>query len=361
MRVRRSRGDSASVLVLACSACNSAHSGSPLAARAASRSSMPARHVSHWTTRRAGLMRPRSQAITTAGVRFSSAAMASCVRPSRWRVAMSCSGDTDEAWPRRRAPATRLAPVGAGGVASHLRTSWHRGLGRWRICLLRGGWPGAYGASSTASSISRLVSRAAPAGEGGHDNGKPGESRGRKALEATAGPGDRTAMLVQPPNGLRGEGLVMRPADGHADQTEPHVPAGPARAAAPPARPPVPPTQASERFAAALRAAAATGATNVGALREAVRAYVGTRRDAGDPPERALIAVKERVGDALRRAAGYAEERCERAAPAGRALGDRSVLSCRLNPPVRHGDLGRRRTRIRLQPTIRQRNSCAVT
>ncbi len=93
----------------------------------------------------------------------------------------------------------------------------------------------------------------------------------------------------------------MRPADGHADQTEPHIPAGPVRAAAPAARPPVPPTQASERFAAALRAAAATGATNAGALREAVRAYVATRRDAGDPPERALIAVKERVGDALRR------------------------------------------------------------
>ncbi len=108
-------------------------------------------------------------------------------------------------------------------------------------------------------------------------------------------------MLVQPPNGLRGEGLVMRPADGHADQTEPQVPAGPARAAAPAARPPVPPTQSAERFAAALRAAAATGATNVGALREAVRAYVETRREAGDPPERALIAVKERVGDALRR------------------------------------------------------------
>jgi hypothetical protein len=51
-------------------------------------------------------------------VRFSSAAMASCVRPRRWRVAMSCSGDTDEAWPRRRAPATRLAPFGAAGVAS---------------------------------------------------------------------------------------------------------------------------------------------------------------------------------------------------------------------------------------------------
>jgi hypothetical protein len=95
----------------------------------------------------------------------------------------------------------------------------------------------------------------------------------------------------------------MRPADAHADHTEPQDPApGAGRAAGePPARPSVPPTQAAERFAAALRAAAATGATNVAALREAVRAYVETRRDAGDPPERALIAVKERVGDALRR------------------------------------------------------------
>jgi hypothetical protein len=94
----------------------------------------------------------------------------------------------------------------------------------------------------------------------------------------------------------------MCPADAQADETEPHDPApGPRRAAAAPLRPPVPPVQAVERFAAALRAAAATGATSGGPLREAVRAYVETRRDAGDPPERALIAVKERVGDALRR------------------------------------------------------------
>ena len=99
----------------------------------------------------------------------------------------------------------------------------------------------------------------------------------------------------------------MRPADGHADHSEPHDPgtdagrADGSRATGPSAGASVPPTQASERFAAALRAAAATGATNAGPLREAVRAYVETRRDSGDPPERALIAVKERVGDALRR------------------------------------------------------------
>ncbi len=68
-----------------------------------------------------------------------------------------------------------------------------------------------------------------------------------------------------------------------------------------PGRVSVPPIQAAERFAAALRAAAATGATDAGSLREAVRAFAQSRRDAGDAPERALIAVKERVGDALRR------------------------------------------------------------
>ena len=142
MRVRRSRDDSASVPVAACSAWSSVHSGSPLAARAASRSSMPARHVSHCTTRRAGLMRPRSHADTTAGVRFSSAAMASCVRPRRWRVAMSSSGDTDEAWPRRRPAATHSrashspAPRRRGPVASeYLSLAWWP---RWSLwCIQR--------------------------------------------------------------------------------------------------------------------------------------------------------------------------------------------------------------------------------
>jgi len=94
----------------------------------------------------------------------------------------------------------------------------------------------------------------------------------------------------------------MRPADAHADQNQPpHVARGPTRAPAPLR---VPPTLAAERFAAALRAAAATGATDATSLRDAVRAFAESRREAGDPPELALIAVKERVGDALRRRPG---------------------------------------------------------
>lgn len=181
----------------------------------------------------------------------------------------------------------------------YLSLAWWLGGGLW--CIQRG-------VQHRLPRNTRHIGRGGrPAGEGGHDNGKPGESRGRKALEATAGPG-RPARHARPAaERSLGEGLVMRPADGHADHTEPQNPAPSAGRVAgqppgrPPIRPSVPPTQAAERFAAALRAAAATGATNAGPLREAVRAYVETRRDAGDPPERALIAVKERVGDALRR------------------------------------------------------------
>jgi hypothetical protein len=94
----------------------------------------------------------------------------------------------------------------------------------------------------------------------------------------------------------------MRQADAHADQDHPpHATPGPTRSPAPVR---AHPTLAAERFAAALRAAAATGATDAASLREAVRAFAESRRDAGDPPERALIAVKERVGDALRRRPG---------------------------------------------------------
>jgi hypothetical protein len=92
----------------------------------------------------------------------------------------------------------------------------------------------------------------------------------------------------------------MRPADAHADQNQPPD-AAPVRTPAPVRHPP---TLPAERFAAALRAAAATGATDAASLRDAVRAFAESRRDAGDPPERALIAVKERVNDALRRRPG---------------------------------------------------------
>jgi len=88
----------------------------------------------------------------------------------------------------------------------------------------------------------------------------------------------------------------MRPADPHADYTGP---ANPAPASL--ARSPAPPTLATEHFAAALRAAVATGATDALSLRDAVRVFVEVCRGTGDPPERALIAVKERVLDALRR------------------------------------------------------------
>ena len=134
-----------------------------------------------------------------------------------------------------------------------------------------------------------------PAKAGG---AKPGGYRGPGVSGPPRSSGRRTVF---------GEGLAMCPADAPADETEPPQ-TDPAAARVPvlvpvrvPLRVSVPPTQAAERFAAALRAAAATGATDAGSLREAVRAFAQSRRDAGDAPERALIAVKERVGDALRR------------------------------------------------------------
>jgi len=127
IRVRRAFPLSMVVPSPVCSAWRSAHSGSPLAANAASRSSIPARHVSHCTTRCAGLMRPRSHATTTAGVRLSSAAIESGVSPRRRRVAISSSGVTTEAWPPRHNPASRQNPA-------------------QNICLLRADWTRAYGA-----------------------------------------------------------------------------------------------------------------------------------------------------------------------------------------------------------------------
>jgi acetyl esterase/lipase len=89
----------------------------------------------------------------------------------------------------------------------------------------------------------------------------------------------------------------MRPGDAHPDSAGPATP-GPggvddldgARVAA-------------ETFASALRAAIATGATDARTLRDAVRQYVIALRERGAPPERALIAVKEHVFDAVRRRA----------------------------------------------------------
>lgn len=56
----------------------------------------------------------------------------------------------------------------------------------------------------------------------------------------------------------------------------------------------------SDRFSNALRAAVATGAIDTDALRSALRAYVEDLR-VTEPPERALVAVKERVLLALQR------------------------------------------------------------
>jgi len=57
----------------------------------------------------------------------------------------------------------------------------------------------------------------------------------------------------------------------------------------------------SEAFALALRAAIATGVTESESLRNALRTFVDEMRDHHEPPERALIAVKERVAIALHR------------------------------------------------------------
>ena len=57
-----------------------------------------------------------------------------------------------------------------------------------------------------------------------------------------------------------------------------------------------------ERFSNALRAAIATGAVETDALRSSLRTYVEDLR-ANHPPERALVAVKERVLLALQRRA----------------------------------------------------------
>jgi hypothetical protein len=166
------------------------------------------------------------------------------------------------------------------------------------ICLLRGGGARAYGACRIGlEGLPRMweaTTTANPAKAGG---AKPGGYRGSGVSGPPRSSGRRTVF---------GEGLAMCPADAHTDETE--LPqADPAAARLPvlgPVRISMPPTQAAERFAAGLRAAVATGATDAGSLREAVRAFARSRRDAGDAPERALIAVKERVGDALRRRPG---------------------------------------------------------
>lgn len=58
-----------------------------------------------------------------------------------------------------------------------------------------------------------------------------------------------------------------------------------------------------EAFSLALRAAVATGAFDTSALRAALHTFVDDMREHAEPPERALVAVKERVLMAVQRRA----------------------------------------------------------
>jgi hypothetical protein len=91
----------------------------------------------------------------------------------------------------------------------------------------------------------------------------------------------------------------MRPADSLAD------PSGrkPDNSGTPPhgAGDQAPSSVLAEAFARALRAAVATGAVDAGGLQATLRAFVAEMRARGEPPERALIAVKERVLVAVHR------------------------------------------------------------
>ena len=190
---------------------------------------------------------------------------------------------------------------------------------------------------------------------GGHDNGKPGESRGRKAWRLPRFRSIRTATLVRPPNGLWGRAG--------------HVPSGRSyrrnRAASggPPGR------AASRAGPGACFDAADTGG----------RAFCGRiAGGGGDGSDRCGIAAGGRAGVCPvaagrgrcagagvdrgqgaggRRApptAGYAKIGRQRPAPPGRALGDRSVLSCRLGRPAFRSQRPR-------ESTIGQRTQCAPT
>ncbi len=90
---------------------------------------------------------------------------------------------------------------------------------------------------------------------------------------AQARPGATTpAPVPSPPRGVR------------TDRTEPAPLRGPA----------------DDRIVAVLRATLATGAAQASPLREALRVYVRYLRGRGDPPERVVIAIKERLFEATR-------------------------------------------------------------
>jgi hypothetical protein len=88
----------------------------------------------------------------------------------------------------------------------------------------------------------------------------------------------------------------MRPADAFADSPGP---ATPEPAAARDGDGGI--AVAADAFSATLRATVATGATDARPLRDALRTFVAALRARGEPPERALIAVKDRVFEAVRR------------------------------------------------------------
>jgi hypothetical protein len=89
----------------------------------------------------------------------------------------------------------------------------------------------------------------------------------------------------------------MRPADPLADPPgrEPGSPGAPTRGNGSS----VPPS--AEAFSHVLRATVATGAIDAGVLRAALLTFVEELHARGEPPERTLIAVKERVLLALQR------------------------------------------------------------
>ena len=84
----------------------------------------------------------------------------------------------------------------------------------------------------------------------------------------------------------------MRPADSFPDPPDRDVGTSPGGSSS---GGDTPPPLSAEAFSRALRAAIATGAIEAAALRLSLRSFVDDLRGRGEPPERALIAVKERV------------------------------------------------------------------
>jgi hypothetical protein len=84
----------------------------------------------------------------------------------------------------------------------------------------------------------------------------------------------------------------MRPADSFPDPPDRDSGTAPG---APASGGETPPSISAEAFSRALRAAIATGAIEAAALRSSLHSFVDDLRGRGEPPERALIAVKERV------------------------------------------------------------------